>query len=190
MRIVGAILALATTLAAAPRNEILEGNPSSPVKAVIYEDLQCSDCAQLRVMMDQKILPAYGSRVAFIHRDFPLGKHPWARQAAVLGRYVYDRDPALGIIFRREIMAEQASITPENLGKWVLEFAARNHLDQKAVLDSMNDQRLAALVEQDYQGGIARGVSKTPTVFINNTPFVETIIFEDLARALDQALAR
>ncbi|NWF85183.1 MAG: thioredoxin domain-containing protein, partial [Bryobacteraceae bacterium] len=62
---------------AAPPTRV-EGNPSSPVRVVIYEDLQCSDCAAFRKMLDEKLLPRYGSKVAFEHRDFPLAKHSWA----------------------------------------------------------------------------------------------------------------
>jgi protein-disulfide isomerase len=136
------------SLSAAPAG-VVEGNPASPVKVLIYEDLQCSDCANLSVLLDQKILPRYGSKVAFIHRDFPLGKHDWARPAAIAARWVYEQDRDLGIIFRRELMAEQNSVTSQNLKAWLVEFAARNKLDRKGILDSLNDKRLAALVDQE-----------------------------------------
>jgi protein-disulfide isomerase len=177
------------SLSAAPAG-VVEGNPASPVKVLISEDLQCSDCANLSVLLDQKILPRYGSKVAFIHRDFPLGKHDWARPAAIAARWVYEQDRDLGIIFRRELMAEQNSVTSQNLKAWLVEFAARNKLDRKGILDSLNDKRLAALVDQDLQGGVARGVSRTPTVYVGGQPLVETILYEDLARAIDAALAK
>ncbi len=174
---------------AAAHNEIVEGNPSSPVRVVIYEDLQCSDCAHFRGIMDQRLLPRYGSRVKFIHRDFPLGKHDWARDAAVAGRWVYEHDHALGIIYRREIMSEQDNITPQNLKPWLAEFAARNQLDPKGIVDSLNDQRLTTLVDEDYQGAVARGVTKVPTVYVNGQAFVENIVYDDIAKAIDQSLA-
>ena len=37
---------------------------------------------------------------------------------------------------------------------------------------------------------MARGVERTPTVYVGGVAFVETIIYEDLARALDEALAK
>ncbi|HXJ44839.1 MAG TPA: thioredoxin domain-containing protein, partial [Bryobacteraceae bacterium] len=55
---IAALLALCCTLGAA-KMEIVEGNPNSPVKVMIYEDLQCSDCLTLRTLMDEKILPRY-----------------------------------------------------------------------------------------------------------------------------------
>ena len=107
------------------RPELVEGNPASPVRVLIYEDLQCPDCLTLRNLLDEKLLPRYGSRVAFIHRDFPLGKHDWARPAAVAARWVYQQDPDLGITFRREILSEQDHITAAGLNRWLLEFARR-----------------------------------------------------------------
>jgi protein-disulfide isomerase len=183
------VIALGACLSAATR-DVVEGNPSSPVKVIIYEDLQCGDCSQFATLLDQKILPRYGSKVAFIHRDFPLGKHDWARPAAIAARWVYEHNPELGLTFRRELISEQNNITLQNLKPWLLEFAARNNLDQKGILDSLTDSRLSALVDQDVQGGVARGVSHTPTAFVGGQAFVETIIYDDLARALDEALAK
>ena len=61
---------------------LVEGNPSSTVRVQIWEDLQCPDCADFRVMLDQELLPKFRGTVAFEHRDFPLPKHAWARKAA------------------------------------------------------------------------------------------------------------
>jgi protein-disulfide isomerase len=172
------------------RAEIVEGNAASTVRVVIYEDLQCSDCENLRTLLDSKIIPRYGAKVAFIHRDFPLGKHDWARQAAVAARWVYAQDPVLGITFRREIMAEHDHITPANLKPWIEEFATRNHLDPREIVAALTDNRLNALVDQDYQSGVARGISHTPTVIAGGQTIVETVIYEDLARAIDIELGR
>lgn len=174
----------------AARSEIVEGNSQSPVRVVIYEDLQCSDCQNFRTLMDEKFLPRYGSRVAFVHRDLPLPRHEWARPAAVAGRWVYEQNHALGIVFRREILSEQNHLTAGNLQMWLLEFARRNKLSEKAIVDSLNDPRLLNLVDQDYLAAVARGVSRTPTVYAGGQVFVETIIYDDLARVLDLELSR
>jgi len=175
-------------LLAAGRSDVTEGNPQSPVRVIIYGDLQCSDCAKLRTLLDEKILPRYGSRVAFVHRDFPLGKHEWARQAAMAGRWVYEQDHDAGIAFRREIMAEQNSVTAQNLKAWLSEFAARNRLDPRGIVGAVSDPRLAALVDQDLATGAARSVTRLPAVFVGGQTLVETILEDDLVRALDDAL--
>ena len=182
------LLAASTFPAFGMRNEVVEGNRTSTVRVVIYEDLQCADCTKLRTLLDEKLLPKYGSKVAFVHRDFPLGKHDWARQAAIAGRWIYEQNPEIGITYRRELMAQQDHITVQNFKYWLLEFAARNRLDQPGVLASLNDPRLTALVEQDYQSGVARGVTNTPTVYVGSQSIVETVIYEDLARLIDTEL--
>jgi len=194
MRVTAALIALGLLMGAqniyASHTDVVEGNPASPVKVIIYDDLQCGDCAHFRVMLDDKILPKYGARVAFIHRDFPLGKHDWARAAAVAARWVWDQDHAYGIAIRREILAEQDHITVRSLNGWLLNFAARNHLDQNGIINSLTDPRFNALVDQDRQGAVARGVERMPTVYIGGLSFAETILYEDVARALDEALAK
>ncbi len=191
MKIAAAILLAAViNMHAASRNDVVEGNPASPVKVIIYEDLQCGDCQTFRTLLDEKILPKYGSRVAFIHRDLPLGKHDWAREAAIAARWVYQQDPKLGITFRREIMSEQEHLTANNLKPWLIEFANRNDLDYKGIVNSLNDPRIVTLVDQDSLGAAARGISRTPTVYVGNQALVETITYEDLARLIDVELAR
>ncbi len=190
MRVPRAAFLLAATAAimTGARSDVLEGNPASAVKVVIYEDLQCGDCLTFRAMLDEKLLPKYGARVAFQHRDFPLGRHDWARMGAIAARWVSEHNAALGITFRRELLSQQNSVTQQNLKPWLLEFASRNNLDQKGILDSLTDARLIGLVDQDMQSAKARGVSKIPAVFIGGVAFAETILYDDLARAIDEAI--
>jgi protein-disulfide isomerase len=194
MRIAATLMAIGLTLASqsmfAVNHDVVEGNPASPVRLVIYEDMECGDCARFEAVLEQKILPKYGSRISIVHRDFPLGKHDWARQAALASRWVWEQDSARGIAIRRELLSEQDSITAQNLNSWLYEFAVRNHMDVKGIIDSLSDARIGALVDQDRQAAVARGVSKTPTAYVGGQAFVETIIYEDVARALDEALAK
>ena len=80
------LLALAAVGLSA-QQALVEGPTESKIRVLIYEDLQCPDCAAFRKMMDETLLPHYGARVAFVHRDFPLAKHAWARKAAIASRY-------------------------------------------------------------------------------------------------------
>ena len=194
MRIAAALMAIGLTLAGQPmfavNHDVVEGNAASSVRLVIYEDLECGDCARFEAVLEQKILPKYGSKISIVHRDFPLGKHDWARPAAMAARWVWEQDSVRGIAIRRELLSEQDSITAQNLNSWLYEFAVRNHMDVKGIIDSLSDPRIAAMVDQDRQAAVARGVSKTPTAYVGGQAFVETIIYEDVARALDEALAK
>lgn len=194
MRIAALLLVSGLTLAGstgfASRHDVVEGNKASPVRLLIYEDLQSDECARFESTLEQKILPKYGSKVLIVHRDVPQGKHDWSRQAAVAARWVWEQDSEHGIDIRRELLSEQDHITSANLNAWLVEFAGRNHLDPKGIVDSMKDQRLVTLVDQDRQTAVARGVTSTPTVYVGGLAFTDPIIFEDVARALDDALAK
>jgi len=185
-RLLVALLASVAGLSA--ERPLVGGLAESKVRVLIYEDLQCSDCAVFRRMMDDKILPRYATRVAFVHRDFPLAKHAWARRAAIAARYFGNRKPELGLAYRRQIMATMKETTPDNFNSRLSQFAKDNGLDPAPVLAALDDARLAALVERDFQDGVARGVVHTPTVFVNGSPFIERFSFEEISQALDDAL--
>jgi protein-disulfide isomerase len=168
---------------------LVEGNPKSLVRVIVYEDLQCPDCADYRGMMDEKLLGRYAAKVAFEHRDFPLEKHKWARKGAIAARFFQEKDPALAIQFRQYAMKNLRLITPENFNDKLSEFAKSHGVDPAAALAALDDKKLADLIEQDYQEGVARGVSRTPTVFVNGEPFVEHFSLEEISKAIDAALA-
>jgi protein-disulfide isomerase len=182
------MLAALTLVLAAGAALPVEGNAQSRVKVIVYEDLQCPDCAAFRLMMDQQLLPRYGSKVAFVHKDFPLAKHAWARLAAVAGRHFASVSPEAGVRWRQWILGNLRQTRLDNFRDRLAEFARGQGADPEAALKALDNPDYAAQVERDFQEGVARGVAKTPTVFVNGQPFIERFRFEELAAAIDQAL--
>jgi protein-disulfide isomerase len=182
-------LLLTTLSALAADQHVIEGAAQSPVRVIIYEDLQCPDCAAFRTMLDQQLLPRYASSTRFEHRDFPLAKHAWARKAAIAARFFEGVRPGLGLAFRKYCMAHQDEITAAGFPEKLPEFAKANGVDPDKAAAALNDEGLAAQVERDYQDGVARGIAKTPTVLVNGRPFIETFPYEAIAKAIDEELA-
>lgn len=187
--VLAALLSASATVAAG-QTHVVEGIPGSKVKVVIYEDLACSDCAIFSKMLDEKILPVYGGEVTFLHKDFPLAKHPWARKAAIAGRFFLATNSSLAVEYRRAVMREREQIRPDSFDGWLRRFAQEHGADPAPALASLNDPKLAAAVEDDYEEGVARGIAHTPTVFVNGRPFIETIPYKEFAGAIDRELAR
>jgi len=184
-------LLLAATALSLPAQKIpVEGLAESPVKVVIYEDLQCSDCADFRRMLDEKILPRYGGKVAFIHRDFPLAKHAWARRAAIAARFFAEQKPEIAIEYRRYAMAGIEVTTEGNFNLRLTTFAGAHGIDPAAAVAALSNSKYDELVEKDFQDGVSRGVAHTPTVFVNGKAFVETFTFEEISKGIDEALAQ
>src|SRR5664279_2856522 len=131
-------LLVLTAMTALAQTHLVEGKADSPVRVLIYEDLQCPDCADFRVMLDTKLLPTYAAKVAFEHRDFPLPKHKWARPASVASRFFFEKSPALAVRWRQETMHEQAKLTPENFEAHLSAFSKRNGIDPSSVKAALN----------------------------------------------------
>jgi len=183
-----ALLAMTAGLVAA--EPLIEGNPASPVRVIIYEDLQCPDCTALRRMLDEKLLPRYGSKVAFEHRDFPLPRHAWARKAAIATRFFQTVSPELAVTYHRHALAHIKETSASNFNERLAAFAKDHGIDRQKALAALDDARYASAVEKDFQEGVARGVSRTPTAFVNGTPFIETFSFEEISKGIEAALAQ
>ena len=167
----------------------VEGNAASPVRVIEYEDLQCGDCANYRKMLDEHLLPKFGDRAAFVHKDFPLPKHNWAARAAVAGRFFASKDAEIALAFRRYCLFNRYEITTGNFSEKLAAFAEQHGLDPREAVASLADKGLQQLVNRDFQEGVARGVSKTPTVYVAGKPFIEVFAVEDLSAAIEKALA-
>jgi len=167
----------------------IEGIEHSPVRVLIYEDLQCPDCADFRRMLDDRLLPNYATRVTFEHRDFPLAKHAWARKAAIAARFFDEAAPGVGVTFRRYCFEHQPEINGTNFADKLAAFAKEHKVEPEKAMAALDDARLGALVEKDFQDGVARGVAHTPTALVNGQPFVEHFTYEEVAKAIDAELA-
>jgi protein-disulfide isomerase len=169
---------------------LTEGRNGSSIRVIIFEDLECPDCADFQEMMDQQILPRYRDRVMFVHRDFPLPYHGWARRAAIMSRALADKDVHLALLYRSYVMSLQSKITQENFNGHLFAFARRNSLNADDLIRAAGSPRYAAEVKADYDDAVAQGVTHTPTVLVDGHRFVETFTFDELANVIDGAIAK
>jgi protein-disulfide isomerase len=153
-------LFLLLLLAAGPA---VEGNPKSPLRVLIFEDLQSADCAKLRLLLDEQLLVKYGAAVAFEHHDFP--RQPLSRKAAMAARYFDIQNPNVGLEFRRQVLASTAK--EEDFSTWVAGFARQFAIDAVKAVAAMRSPSIEAALDKDVADAVERGVTKTPTVFVN-----------------------
>ena len=186
IRAASTLVLLAMTLPAQTR--LIEGRADSAVRVIVYESLQCGDCTTFRKMLDERLLPKYGGRVAFEHRDFPLAKQAWSRPAAVASRHFQTISAELALAWRRHALDRLRTITVENFEQQLRAFATAHKASAEAAVAALADEKLIALVERDSAEGVARGIARTPTALVNGRPFIETFTFEEIAAAIDEAL--
>ena len=172
---------------------------------VVFEDLQCPDCARAAPLIEEAS-KAY--KIPVVRYDFPLPAetspyHKWSFDAAVMARYFSSKSPALGVAFKEYIFQRQTQITGPNvmdgetqkrtLRQLADQFAAEHKTPLPFVVDPQG--KFAAAIRQDKAAGDRVGLTHTPTLYvvtdrIQGTPFVEVVDRAKLYELIDQLKAQ
>jgi|SRR5215471_417618 protein-disulfide isomerase len=180
------VLSLFASLAAAQdKAAILKPPKGSSVAIVIFEDLECPDCARAAPLVAEA---ARTYKIPLVRHDFPLPMHPWAYDAAILARYFDTHSKAMGNEFRDTVFRHQLEITREALRPFAEKFAAAHKVDLPFVVDP--EGKLAKLVDADRELGKQLDLQHTPTLYIVSnkhagTPFVEVVDRSQLFQQID-----
>jgi protein-disulfide isomerase len=189
--------ALCSAVAWAADGSSLKTPPGAKVAVVIFEDLQCPDCARAYpVVWDA----ANAHHIPVVLHDFPLPQHNWSFQAAVFARFFDSKSQKLGNDYRGYIYRSQNMIPDEGgLRFYTQKFADENRVPLPSAIDP--DGKLADLVKADFNLGQRMGLEHTPTIFVigqgqASTPFVEVVdrdrlsqIIEDMQKKAGSAAA-
>lgn len=166
-------------------NPALRPPKGAQVAIVVFEDLECPDCARAAPLLEEAA-KTYG--IPVVRHDYPLQIHPWAYQAAILARYFDTHAKKLGNEFRDTVFQSQREITQDNLRAFAEKFASEHKIDLPFVIDPQG--KLAALVEADRNLGNSLRLDHTPTIYVvsaKNTskPFVEVVDRSQLFQLID-----
>jgi protein-disulfide isomerase len=183
------ILGLAAAgVAAGPGDVSLVLRPPKGAKVaiVVFEDLQCPMCAQVAPLLDRA---GQQYNIPVVRHDFPLPKHSWSYNAAVIARYFDTHSQKLGDEFRDQVFAHQLEITPGNLRGFAERFGTDHKVDLPFVIDPQG--KLAAQVNADRDLGNRIGINHTPTVYVvtnknSSQPYVEVTDTSQLFQTIDR----
>ncbi len=161
----------------------------SNVALVVFEDLQCPDCARAAPLLEEA---GRKYKIPVVRYNFPLPQHNWAFDAAVLAEYFESKSPELGTQFREFIFKNQPQITPGNLRSFAERFAQEHNTGLPFVLDPQG--KLADSVKQDRTLGQRIPIEHTPTIYVvtnarTGQPFVEVVDRGQLFQLIEQAKA-
>jgi protein-disulfide isomerase len=168
----------------------LKPPPGARAAIVVFEDLECPDCARAFPVVHES---AKKHNIPVVLRDFPLSGHPWSFDAAVFARYFDSKSEKLGDDFRGYIYQNQPQITKQNLHDYVDKFANNNKSPLPFVVDP--DGKLKEKVLADRQVGTEIGLQHTPTIFVIGnggaaTPAVEVEDRTKLDQIVEDMLAK
>lgn len=143
----------------------IKGNPDGTVTLVEYSDLQCPACASFLPAINEA-LELYGDSIKFEYRHFPLPIHPYAIDAAMAAEAAGQQDNFYeyhDLLFENQQVWSTAPAPriqflqyAEELGLDIDMF--RRHLNASVLRDHINSQ---------FVEGRERGISGTPTFFLN-----------------------
>lgn len=190
------ILLLASLATAQAVNPALRPPKGAQVAIVIFEDLECPDCARAAPLV---VEAAKTYKIPVIRYDFPLPQHLWSFDAAVMARYFSSKSAELGVEFREYIFQHQQEITGTNstdesgqkqrLRATAEKFAGDHKLALPFVVDPQN--KFANQVRADRDLGTRIGIQHTPTLYVVNNsrtgrPFIEVVDRSQLYQLIDQ----
>ena len=181
-----ALLALPRASFAADASS-LKPPPGAKVAIVMFEDLECPDCARAYPVVWEA---ANAHKIPVVLHDFPLPKHNWSFKAAVFARFFDTKSQKLGNDYRGFIYQNQNQITDESgLQFYTKKFADENRIPLPFAVDP--DGSLTAKVRADYDLGQKIGLEHTPTIFVigqggsASTPFVEVVDRDQLSQIIE-----
>jgi protein-disulfide isomerase len=164
---------------------VLRPPKGSPVALVVFEDLQCPQCARAAPLLNQA---AQTYKIPLVQHDFPLPMHNWSMNAAVIARYFDTHSKTLGNAFRDYIFEHQREILPDNLRSYAEKFATEHKVELPFVVDPAG--KLSALVIADRDLGKSINLDHTPTIYIVSdkktaTPYLEVKDLSQLYAMID-----
>ena len=144
----------------------VRGKKDAAVTIEEFGDFQCPPCSMMATVL-KKIEDEYGARVRFIFHHFPLPNHVHARPAAqaaeaadMQGRFWEMHD----LLYKEQANWSKApEVVPLLVG-----YAGSLGLDVERFKKDMESEQAKERVQADHGLGTSRGVSSTPTVFVNN----------------------
>ena len=165
---------------------VLRPPKGSKVALLVFEDLQCPDCARAAPLLHEA---AKKYNIPLVQYDFPLPMHNWSFEAAVNARFFDTKSKQIGDEYRLFIFQNQPQITKDNLRGMTERFADDHKVALPFVVDPNGD--FAAKVKADFQVGQRVGIDHTPTIYVvsdttRGRPFVEVVDRSQLYQLIDQ----
>jgi len=158
---------------------------------VEFGDFQCPYCKEESGVVRDQLMAAFPQDVQLFYMDFPLEQiHPFAREAAVLGRCIFAQNNASFWAYHDWIFGHQGEITVDNVEDKVLEYARTDqNLDVARLIACAVTPEPRADVDRSMAIGHELRINATPTIYINGRRMVGAIPLDQLKMVVEEELA-
>lgn len=165
----------------------VEGNADAPVTLEIYGDFQCPACAHASEVIDE-LRREYGSRLKVVFYQFPLEMHAHALEAAMVAEAAGEQGhfwPMHDVLYRYQPIWSKVT----DPTRFFVAYARTMGLDLPRFEADAKSDALKARIQTEGEAGVARGVTNTPTIFINGNQVRGMFTGNNLKSMIDSALA-
>jgi protein-disulfide isomerase len=157
------------------------GPANAPITIIAFSDYECPFCKRAEDTVDE-VLAAYGDKVRYFHRDFPLDFHANARPAASAARCANEQGKFWAY---RAGLFDGGQLSATKFG----EIADKTGLDRKKFDECVAANRFNAAIDRDMDDGASVGVNGTPAFFVNGRMLSGAQPLEAFKAAIDAELA-
>lgn len=160
-----------------------KGKASAPIEMIEFSDFQCPYCQRAHATVDQ-VLAAYGDRIKFVYRHYPLPNHPNAAPAAEASECANEQGQFWP--YHDRLFANTSKLSGADLKRYAGELG----LDVAKFNACVDSRKYKAQVEADLKDGDTAGVNGTPAFFINGRMLSGAQPFDAFKKIIDQELKR
>jgi len=161
-----------------------------PVVVEAFEDPQCPACGLFTRRIEPLMIAEYvaDGTVSFTYHDFVfLGDESW--DGAMAMRVAEDMDGKFwdfhNVLFHNQSGENEGAFSRDRLA----DMAELVGLDRDEFLSKLDDPAYRAAVAASNADGSQRGVSSTPTIFMDGEPIVGVPQWDDLRARIEEAKA-
>lgn len=171
-------------IAAVSDSDHIRGNKSAKVTMIEYSDFQCPFCARFAPTVTQ-VLDEYDGDVRVVYRHFPLRSiHPDAQKAAEASECASEQGKFWEMHDRLFELNSAGTLSLATIKQAATDIG----LNTGTFNTCLDSGKYVDVVEQDYQDGLAGGVSGTPGTFINGQYVAGALPFAQIQPIIEAQL--
>ncbi|MBF0420557.1 MAG: DsbA family protein [Magnetococcales bacterium] len=161
--------------------DLSRGLANAPVTIVEFSDFECPYCRKAQPVLGQ-LKTAYGDKVRFVFRHYPLPFHKLAPKASEASMCANEQNKFWE--YHDALFAESQSLAEDALK----ELAKKVGLDAAKFDECIKSSRHAARIAADAAEGKQLGITGTPTFFVNGIKMVGAVPLENFKEVIDREL--
>ncbi|VAW43577.1 Periplasmic thiol:disulfide interchange protein DsbA, partial [hydrothermal vent metagenome] len=150
------------------------GNPNAPIVIEEFSDFQCPFCGRFA----EQTFPSLNANqiangeVMFIYYDFPLNIHDQAGAAANAARCAGEQS-AVAYWQMHDLLFEDITEWTHNRANAIFSsYGEELGLEMDRFNSCLETYKYGEAIQADYELGLSRGVSSTPSFYINDQPLI------------------